>query len=296
MNGLAERNPHAFGMAVTALGVLVFVPDALLLRLIGGDMLAVAVWRGLLAGCMFLFWTYVVSRGEKPSFRESLSGLSLVVAILEGASMVLFCASIGHTSVSNALFIFATAPLIAAILSWVFLREIVPKQTLAAITVSMIGVVVIASGSFGGPTLLGDGLAFANACTVAGFYVILRKLGPRNMLPSIGIGYIFGAMAVIPFADFAPYTSAQIGYLILNGGIILPLAIGLLAIGPRYLTAPEVSMFTILEVVLAPLLVWFVLGENPGLRSIFGGTIIVCAIFAHTLWRLRTARISAKSA
>ena len=116
--------------------------------------------------------------------------------------MILFCASIGHTSVSNALFIFATAPLIAAALSWVFLRETVPIQTLMAIIVSMIGVTVIVSGSFGGTSLLGDGLAFLNACTVAGFYVALRKIGPKNMLPSIGAGYVIGAICVMPFAEF----------------------------------------------------------------------------------------------
>lgn len=290
MSNLAIRNPHAFGMAVTALGVLVFIPDALLLRLIGGDMLAVAVWRGLLAGGIFLIWSYAISKAEKPSLRESLSGLCLLVALLEGAAMVLFCASIGHTSVANALFIFATAPLIAAVLSWVFLKERLRPQTLAAILASLIGVLVIASGSLGGPTLLGDGLAFLNAFAVAGFYVTLRKIGQKNMLPSIGFGYILGAFAVLPFAQFTAYSSVQIGYLVLNGAIILPIAIGLLSIGPRYLTAPEVSMITILEVILAPLLIWAVLGENPGTRTLFGGALIVSAILSHTYWRLRLAR------
>ena len=234
---LATTHPHAFGMLVTALGLLVFVPDALLLRLIGGDMLAVSVWRGLSAGSVFLIWSYGISNASRPTLRDSLSGLCLLVAVLEGASMILFCASIGHTSVSNALFIFATAPLIAAVLSWVFLRETVPVQTLMAIIVSLIGVTAIVSGSFGGASLLGDGLAF------------------------------------------------------LNGAIILPVAIGLLSIGPRYLPAAEVSMFTVLEVILAPLLVWFVLGENPGSKSLIGGAIIVSAIFLHALWRLRKEQI-----
>ncbi len=284
---LSLTHPHAFGVLVTALGVLVFVPDALLLRLIGGDMLAVSVWRGLLAGSMFLIWSYCISNAPRPTLRDSLSGLCLLVAVLEGASMILFCASIGHTSVSNALFIFATAPLIAAALSWVFLRETIPVQTLMAIIVSMLGVIVIVSGSFGGTSLLGDGLAFLNACTVAGFYVALRKIGPKNMLPSIGAGYVIGAICVMPFADFQSYTIAQIGYLFVNGAIILPVAIGLLSIGPRYLPAAEVSMFTVLEVILAPFLVWLVLGENPGGQSLIGGAIIISAIFAHTLWRLR---------
>jgi len=95
----------------------------------------------------------------------------------------------------------------------------------------------------------------------------------------------------MPFAEFQSYSTAQIGYLFLNGAIILPVAIGLLSIGPRYLPAAEVSMFTVLEVILAPLLVWFVLGENPGGKSLIGGAIIVSAIFAHALWRLRKEQI-----
>ena len=86
---LAETQPHAYGMLVSALGVAVFVPDALLLRLIGGDMLALSVWRGLLAGAVFLCWSYFVSNSPRPSLRESLSGLCLLVALLEGVSMIL---------------------------------------------------------------------------------------------------------------------------------------------------------------------------------------------------------------
>lgn len=283
----SETHPHAFGMLATALGVLVFVPDALLLRLIGGDILSLAFWRGLLAGSVFLLWSYFVPGAPRMSLKQSLSGPYLLIALFEGASMVLFCASIGHTSVSNTLFIFSTAPFIAAVLSWVFLRELIPLQTMVAIFVSMVGIVIIVSGSFGGSSLLGDGLAFFNACTVAGFYVVLRKIKSDNIFPSLGAGYIIGALTVAPFANFESYSITQAGLLLLNGAVIIPLAIGLLSIGPRYLPAAEVSMFSVLEVIFAPLLVWIVLGEHPGGRSILGGTVILAAIFAHTFWRLQ---------
>ncbi len=284
---LSETHPHAFGMLATALGVLVFVPDALLLRLIGGDVLALAFWRGLLAGSVFLLWSYFVSRAPRMSIKQSLSGPYLLIALFEGASMVLFCASIGHTSVSNTLFIFSTAPFIAAVLSWIFLRELIPPQTMMAIFFSMVGVIIIVSGSFGGSSILGDGLAFLNACSVAGFYVVLRKIKSENIFTSLGAGYIIGAAAVASFANFESYSIHQAGLLFLNGAVIIPLAIGLLSIGPRYLPAAEVSMFSVLEVIFAPLLVWLVLGEYPGGRSIFGGTVILTAVFAHTFWRLR---------
>ena len=152
---LSDTNPHLFGMLATVLGVLVFVPDALLLRLIGGDVFAVVFWRGLLAGSVFFLWSFFVSGARWMSLRQSLSGPYLLIAFSEGASMVLFCASIGHTSVSNTLFIFSTAPFIAAVLSWVFLRELIPLPTMAAIFVSMVGIAIIVSGSFGDSSLLG---------------------------------------------------------------------------------------------------------------------------------------------
>ena len=107
-------------MLGTVLGLLVFVPDAPLLRLIGGDVLAVAYWRGLLAGSVFLLWSYFVSGAPRMSLSQSLSGPYLLIALFEGASMVFFCASIENTSVSNTWFIFSTAPFIAAVLSWLF--------------------------------------------------------------------------------------------------------------------------------------------------------------------------------
>ena len=86
---LSETHPHAYGMLATALGVLVFVPDALLLRLIGGDVLAMAFWRGILAGSVFLFWSYFVSGAPRMSVKQSISGPYLLIAIFEGGSMVL---------------------------------------------------------------------------------------------------------------------------------------------------------------------------------------------------------------
>ena len=52
---------------------------------------------------------------------------------------------------------------------------------MVAIFASMVGFVIIVSGSFGGSSLLGDGLAFLNAYTVAGFYVVLRKIKSDNI-------------------------------------------------------------------------------------------------------------------
>ena len=71
--------------------------------------------------------------------------------------------------------------------------------------------------------------------------------------------------------------------------MILAIGSALLIVGPRYLPAPEVSMITMLEVVAAPVMVWAVIGEDPGLRSMIGGAVIFAALVVHTLWRWRRA-------
>lgn len=291
MTGLAARNPQAFGMLVTLAGVMVFVPDALVLRLIGADMMTVAVWRGLMAATVFGVGVALLAPAALRDWRDSLGGVALLVAALEGAAMVLFCAAIGATSVANTLLILATAPFIAALMSRAFLGERIDGGTVLAIALAFGGVAILASGSLGAGSIRGDLLALANAVCMAGFYVALRRAGRRNMFPAIALGYLGGAALALPFAGMAPLAPAQIGWLVLSGAVILPGAIALLSLGPRYLTAPEVSMITLLEVILAPLLVWALLGEDPGPRSLIGGAVIVLAILGHAAWRLRAARL-----
>jgi drug/metabolite transporter (DMT)-like permease len=286
MTGLARRDPRAFGVLVTLAGVTIFVPDALVMRLIGGDMLTLAFWRGLLSGMVFLAATMILSPGSMPGRGEWFDRRGLLVILLNAGGVLSWCAAMQHTSAANALLVLATAPFIAALLSWVFLRERIDVATALAILMVFSGVVVIASGSLGQGRLLGDAFALVNAFTIAAYYTTLRTTGQRNMVPHLGLGAILGGLLALPFADFVPVTATQAALILLSGAVILPAAAGLLMLGPRYLPAPEVSMITLLEVILGPLLVWAVIGEDPGRMTLIGGAVIVATVALHTLRRL----------
>ena len=74
------------------------------------------------------------------------------------------------------------------------------------------------------------------------------------------------------------------GYLITLAGVavITPdtLLIRLAAVDP----------FTLLETVIGPFWVWLVLAEEPGIRSLVGGAVIITALFLHALIRLQIGR------
>jgi drug/metabolite transporter (DMT)-like permease len=286
MTTLAQRNPQAFGVLVTLAGVMIFVPDALVMRLIGGDMLALAFWRGILAGGVFLAANLIFARQTMPSKGEWFDRKGLLVIGLNAMGGITWCAAMQYTSAANALLVLATAPFIAAPLSWLTLRETIDRVTALAIGLVFAGVLIIGSGSMGHGRVLGDAFALLNATAIAAYYVTLRTTGRRNMLPHLALGAILGGILALPFADFVPVDAGTAFLIFLSGAVILPGAAGLLMLGPRYLPAPEVSMITLLEVILGPLLVWAVIGENPGQMTLIGGAVIVITVSLHTARRM----------
>lgn len=279
------RNDRAFGLAITLVGVAFFFPDALIVRLVGADMMTVAVWRGLAAAAVTLAVVAFLPR-VWPAWRDLLSWPALAMAALQGLGSVFFLGSLGQTSAANALLILATAPFLAALLSWLALGERIDRATILAIAAVFAGVAIIGSGSIGGGTLLGDGLALANAVTLAGYYVVLRKVPERNMIVPIALGYLVTSAIAWPLAPMEPLSLQQAGLIFLSGGVILAGGVALLMLGPRYLPAAEVSMITMLEIVVGPLLVWAVLGEEPPAESLIGGAVILAAITAHAVVQL----------
>ena len=286
MTALSQRNPQAYGVLVTLAGVMIFVPDALVMRLIGGDMLALAFWRGILAGGIFLAANLVFARQTMPRKGEWFDRKGLLVIGLNAVGGITWCSAMQYTSAANALLVLATAPFIAALLSWLTLRETIDRATALAIGLVFAGVLIIGSGSMGHGRLLGDAFALVNATAIAAYYVTLRTTGRRNMLPHLALGAILGGLLALPFAEFVPVDGGTAFLIFLSGAVILPGAAGLLMLGPRYLPAPEVSMITLLEVILGPLLVWAVIGENPGQMSLIGGSVIVVTVALHTLRRV----------
>ena len=61
-------------------------------------------------------------------------------------------------------------------------------------------------------------------------------------------------------------------------------------LGPRYLSSAEVALLILLESVLAPLLVWAVVGEDPGRWALVGGAVVIGALLVSNLIALRRRR------
>jgi len=180
-------------------------------------------------------------------------------------------------------------PLIAALMSKIFLHEQVKKATWTAIGVVVLGLLIVGSRGLIVGNWVGDFLALMCAVIMAGFFTVVRGRSTVNLIPATGFGLLLAALVASPFAVFPEMSSSQWVYLIVGAGFVVPIACALLTLGPRYIPAPEAAMLSLLETVLGPLWVWLVISEQPDANTIIGGAIVVGTLFLHALWRMRQA-------
>ena len=190
-----------------------------------------------------------------------------------------------ETTAANLVFIISLNPVICALLGWMILKERVPWQTWLAIVLALSGVGVIVSNGLSVGTVSGDLLAFGVAICMAITLTAARSSG-KNIMTSLAIGALVSACIAAFWAQPATLPVVSWGWLALNALLVIPAALGLLIIGPRYLPASEVAMFFLLEPILTPVWMWLIFGEMPTRQALLGGVIVLVTLFAHSLWRL----------
>lgn len=279
------------GILLTVLGVLCVVPDSLFVRLIAADPLTIAFWRLLNSAVLIALGLYLW-RGTAP-FRSVLSTgwAGVVFGAGTGLSGALFVLAVAHTSVANVVFIIAAMPVFAMIFSQLFLAEPISRRMLLTIAAVAFGLGIIAygSGQTQGASIIGDLMALGVSALFAAGLTAARRVRNVPMVAMVPMAYIVVAAALLPFAAPFSVATADIPFLAAHAGFIALSSI-FLALGPRFITSAEVSLLVLIESVCAPLLVWGVLGEDPGPWAILGGAVVLGALFASNLYVLMRRR------
>ncbi|MAU53673.1 MAG: EamA family transporter [Roseovarius sp.] len=282
---------HLKGLLITATGVLFVVPDSLFVRLIEGDAASIAFWRGITAGSVIL--TGVLATQGTRGFRAvAATGVKgWLYTLLLGAAAPGFVLAVSWTSVANVVFILASMPVFAAILSRIFLGEAIS----ARMVLTMIGVfaglalILRGSGETHGAHWSGDLVALAVSASFAGAITTARRLREVSLVPTIPVAMLGASLVIWPLADPLAVWAGN-WPLLLGHGAFISVATSLMTLGPRYITAPEVALLILLESVLAPLLAWAIIGENPGRWALIGGAVVISVLLVSNLWALRMSR------
>jgi drug/metabolite transporter (DMT)-like permease len=283
---LPHLSDHRKGLLLTAIGGLALSMDIPLVRLAHGDMWSIVGMRSITTVAVTLLIVCLIRyiRGNWPAMVPGRQGL--LAGLLYGLSTLTFLLAVYNTTTANVVFIVAFNPMFGALLSWLFLKERPPLSTLMTMVVMILGVGLIVGDGLAGGHAFGDAMALLTALVLAGAITIGRA-SRRDMgfVPLLAAAF----PAALGLANALPVglTIEHPAWIIFNGAVLMPVSFWCLASGPRYLSAPEVGMFYLLETILAPIWIWLIFSETPPTMTLIGGAILVCAIMVHSLWMVR---------
>lgn len=287
---VSSEHQHLKGTAIVAVGVAVLSFDALLVRLSETSAWNVVFWRGLMMAASLL--VYLIARNPGAwlaDFRRGGKALFIAAAMM-GVGLLLFPLSVMHTVVANTVVILATAPFFAALFTWMFLGERVPRRTWIAIGVVVIGTAAVFSGGVRGGGTFGDLMALAAAAMFGANMTWLRRYREIPRIPVVCLCGLLSAVLAFPMASLSSVDAEGFGVLAVSGFVQMPIAMILVTVGTRYLPAAEVSLLLLVETVLGPVWVAIVLGEIPSDATYVGGAIVVATLTLHSWIGLRVAR------
>jgi len=248
-------------------------------------------WRSATAAVVLLVFTIWRhgARAGNAFIRTGGAGAGVVVALTGAFTAFIF--AMLHTTVANVAFTVGLAPVFAAVLAWIFLREAIGWRTAVFIGLSLTGMALMfGDGALTG-SLAGNVLALTTTLFFAVAIVLLRGGRGVDMIPAVILAALASAAVAAAIAPSGIFVSGHdLAVLSLMGAVQLALQYILFTFGIRHLPAAQAALISRLAVVLTPLWAWLGVGELPSLLTLAGGTFVLAAVVGQGLSALWTTR------
>jgi drug/metabolite transporter (DMT)-like permease len=241
-----------------------------------------AFWRSSFAAAfVFLALLFVQDRRPWRTLRAA-GAAGLVSGAMWAVMFTCFIVALTLTTVANVLVVSSLGPLCTALLAWFMLREPIPARSWLAIVAASVGMGAMFGAGFTAddPSHIA-GLALALTIPIAGainIVVLRRSAAHLDLMPAVMLGALISAVVTLPFA--LPFAASARDLLVLGALGVFQLGVPclMLVLVSRTLTAPEIALLALLEVVLGPLWTWLGAGEVPAGSTIAGGAIVLTAL------------------
>jgi drug/metabolite transporter (DMT)-like permease len=241
-----------------------------------------AFWRSSFAAA-FVFLALLFLQDRRPWGTLRAAGLpGLVSGAMWAVMFTCFIVALTLTTVANVLVVSSLGPLCTALLAWFMLREPIPARSWLAIVAASVGMGAMFGAGFTAddPSHIA-GLALALTIPIAGainIVVLRRSAAHLDLMPAVLLGALISAVVTLPFA--LPFAASARDLLVLGALGVFQLGVPclMLVLVSRTLTAPEIALLALLEVVLGPLWTWLGAGEVPAGSTIAGGAIVLAAL------------------
>lgn len=306
MNSTPDRRSHRRALALMILVPVLWSIAGVVTRHLTPELQAqgrfeIAFWRSLFAALTVVVALRFFRReGFRASFATGIPGL--ISGAMWAVMFSAFMLALTLTTTANTLLVLSIGPLLTAVLARLVLRTPIPARTWIAIVAAMIGIAWMfaqgAGGGRGGNDLPGMLIALSVPLASAINLVTLQKTRAHvDLVPAVLLGGVISALLMLPFSLPFQARPVDLALLAVLGVFQLGVPCMLMVVATRCLSAPEVSLLALLEVVLGPLWAWLGAGETPSTATLYGGAIVLAALIGNELLGLRrsAARVPAQA-
>jgi len=239
--------------------------------------------RLLMAAAMLL---PAVVRGWRRGRLQPIAKWAALAGLLYAVHFSAWIGSLDLTTVAASVTLVTATPLILAVVGVATGRDRPEGRLWVSLLLGAAGVAIIGGAdlSLSGRALAGDGLALAGAAAIAGFLLLVRRLGPSlDVWAFMGLACAVGGVLVMAVAAIAGVglTAASPGallYIFLSALIPQLVGHGLLTWSLRYTMPTVVGLATLGEPVGSTLLAWVWLGEAAPAVVLVGCAVVLVSL------------------
>ena len=277
------------GSLMAFVAVMFITPDSLFIRLSNLDTWGLVFYRGIIPFFTVFLGMLLIYKLSffKILFNSGYHGIIYIGTF--SLTNITFVVSIQNTNVANTLVMIATAPMLSAILGAIFLKEPPDKKTSISIIITFLAIIYIFFDSLKLGNFFGDFLGFITAFGLAVGAVTIRSAKEKNLVPAAVVGKLIVATFALFFIE--SFVLLDKDLLIIPMMCILCVAIPfvLVTIAPRFIPAAEVNLFFLLETIIGPIWVWWIIKEQPSIETLQGGAIIIITIAIQSFLKLKNS-------
>jgi drug/metabolite transporter (DMT)-like permease len=288
---IAHKEHRFAGQGAILLCAILWSTSGLFIKLVDWNPMVISGGRSILA-IIVLLTLRRLSSGRKSGTRITLKEIPTLAAcgLCYTATMLFFVTANKLTASANVILLQYTAPVWAALLAWLFLKERPRWENWCALVLVSLGMFLVFSSGLESGSMTGNIFAVISGIAFGANSVVLRARKDGNPADILIFSHIICAAISIPFFFLHPPTlnSHNILSIAFMGIFQIGAASALFAYGIKRIPTVQAMLTSAVEPVLNPLWVLLVTGERPS-PSVFagGGIIFAAVIFSSTLSALR---------
>ena len=251
----------------------------------------VTFWRSIFAALFVAVALLLQHKSQALPRLLSLGHFGLISGAMWAVMFSCFMIALTLTTVANTLIVLSVSPLLTAVFARIFLHQHIPARTWLAILVALVGMVWMFVDGFSQVDARGlTGMIVAMGVPVAASVnvISLKKAGQSmDLIPAVLIGGLLSAVLMLPVAMPFQTSAHDVFILAVLGFFQLGFPCMLMVRSARSLSAPELSLLALLEVLLGPIWAWLGAGEVPAQATLVGGFVVLIALIFNEIAAMR---------